>query len=118
MPKSPNLALQGFHALSEPLRLQILAQLQQEELCVCDLCDRLQMNQSKLSFHLKILKNAALIIPRQEGRWIYYRLNPEQFEALEDYLSQWSRLQNIKPAPICSETPLVLRTVTQEINNL
>ena len=65
----------GFHALSDSLRLQIIELLKDRELCVCDLCDRLEVNQSKLSFHLKTLKEAKLIRPRQSGRWIYYSLN-------------------------------------------
>ncbi|GAB4240303.1 MAG: hypothetical protein Kow0049_28100 [Stanieria sp.] len=67
--------LAGFHALSDPLRFAVVELLKQQELCVCDLCDRLKVNQSKLSFHLKTLKEADLIIPRQEGRWIYYSLS-------------------------------------------
>lgn len=78
----------GFQALSDPLRMKIVASLQQQELCVCDLCELLEVNQSKLSFHLKILKQAGLIIPRQSGRWIYYRLNLVQFALLEKYLAE------------------------------
>ncbi|HHP7231862.1 MAG TPA: ArsR/SmtB family transcription factor [Xenococcaceae cyanobacterium] len=78
----------GFQALSDPLRLKIIAALQQQELCVCDLCDRLKVNQSKLSFHLKTLKEAGLITPRQSGRWIYYSVNLSQFLCLEQYLAQ------------------------------
>ncbi|OAB59662.1 transcriptional regulator [Phormidium willei BDU 130791] len=76
----------GFRALSDPLRLQIIEQLCDRELCVCDLCDRLNTPQSKLSFHLKVLKDAELVHPRQDGRWIYYRLNLTQIQPLEQFL--------------------------------
>ena len=76
----------GFHALSDSLRLKIVQLLREQELCVCDLCDRLDVNQSKLSFHLKTLKEAKLISPRQSGRWIYYSLNLPQLTLLEQYL--------------------------------
>ncbi len=76
----------GFHALSDSLRLKIVQLLREQELCVCDLCDRLNVNQSKLSFHLKTLKEAKLISPRQSGRWIYYSLNLPQLALLEQYL--------------------------------
>ena len=66
-----------FHALSEPLRIQTIEHLQQRELCVCELCELLSISQSKLSFHLKVLKSAGLVHTRQEGRWIYYRLARE-----------------------------------------
>ena len=93
----------GFHALSDPLRLQILELLRQQELCVCDLCDRLNVPQSKLSFHLKALKDAALVRSRQESRWIYYSLNLAQFVALEQYLAEYRRISQILPARPCAD---------------
>jgi ArsR family transcriptional regulator len=93
----------GFHALSDPLRIQVLELLRQQELCVCELCDQLGVSQSKLSFHLKILKDIGLIRGRQEGRWIYYSLNLPQFVALEQYLSEYCRLSPISPGRKCSE---------------
>ena len=93
----------GFHALSDPLRLQILELLREQELCVCDLCDRLNVTQSKLSFHLKTLKDAALVRSRQESRWIYYSLNLAQFVALEQYLAEYRRFSQILPARPCSD---------------
>ncbi len=93
----------AFHALSDPLRIQILELLRQQELCVCDLCDRLLVPQSKLSFHLKTLKEAALVRSRQESRWIYYSLNLVQFVAMEQYLSDYRRCGQILPARQCSD---------------
>lgn len=85
----------GFHALSDSLRLKIVQLLQEQELCVCDLCDRLNVSQSKLSFHLKTLREAKLVCPRQSGRWIYYSLNLTQFALLETYLGKLHRNANI-----------------------
>jgi len=45
------------------------------------------MSQSALSFHLKTMKDAGLLIDRRQGRWVYYRLNPAGLSALEDTLS-------------------------------
>jgi ArsR family transcriptional regulator, arsenate/arsenite/antimonite-responsive transcriptional repressor len=95
--------LAGFHALSEPLRLRTIEYLQQRELCVCDLCQLLDISQSKLSFHLKVLKTAELVHTRQEGRWIYYRLNLAQFVVLEQYLAEYRRLLPILPAMLCDD---------------
>lgn len=100
---SGKLIAAGFHALSDPLRIQILELLREQELCVCELCDRLLVSQSKLSFHLKTLKEAGLVRSRQEGRWIYYSLNLAQFIALEQYLSEYRRCGQILPARPCSE---------------
>lgn len=93
--------LYGFRALSEPLRLKVLEMLREQELCVCDLCDRLNVSQSKLSFHLKTLKEAGLVRPRQEGRWIYYSLNLPQLVALEQYLADYRRLAVMIPSTAC-----------------
>lgn len=53
-----NIIIAGFHALSDPLRIKVLQLLRKQEMCVCDLCDVLQASQSKLSFHLKNLREA------------------------------------------------------------
>lgn len=91
----------SFKALSDPLRMQILELLQEQELCVCDLCDRLNVAQSKLSFHLRSLKESDLVKARQEGRWIYYSLNLSQFIRLEQYLAEFRRFSPILPARVC-----------------
>jgi ArsR family transcriptional regulator, arsenate/arsenite/antimonite-responsive transcriptional repressor len=101
-PVTEKLIAAGFRALSDPLRLQILELLREQELCVCDLCDRLSVPQPKLSFHLKTLKEAALVSSRQEGRWIYYSLNLTQFLALEQYLAEYRRFSQILPARPCT----------------
>jgi ArsR family transcriptional regulator, arsenate/arsenite/antimonite-responsive transcriptional repressor len=97
------LIVMGFHALSEPLRVQALELLRNQEMCVCDLCEALNVSQSKLSFHLKTLREAELVQSRQAGRWIYYRLNLAQFIALEQFLSEYRRLGAIAPARPCAD---------------
>ena len=87
MAKSSDPVFSGFHALSEPIRIQVIELLQEGEFCVGDMCERLSIAQSKLSFHLKTLKEAGLVTARQQGRWMYYSLNADRFHALEGYLS-------------------------------
>ncbi len=77
----------GFHALSDPTRLEIVELLRGGERCVCELMDALDAAQSRLSFHLKVLREAELVTDRREGRWVYYTLATEAFEELETYLS-------------------------------
>ena len=74
-----------FHALSDETRLSILHRLRFGERCVCDLTDALDAAQSRLSFHLKVLKDAGLVTDRRDGRWMYYTLNQE---ALNDVAEQ------------------------------
>ena len=95
----------GFHVLSGPLRIAILELLKERELCVCELSDALGVSGSRLSFHLKTLKDSQLISSRQEGRWIYYSLNLAQFVVLEQYLSQYRRFSELLPARSCQDIP-------------
>ncbi|MGB3138026.1 MAG: metalloregulator ArsR/SmtB family transcription factor [Nodosilinea sp.] len=90
-----------FKALSDPLRLEVIELLRSQEMCVCDLCDRMEIAQSKLSFHLKTLREAGLISARQEGRWVYYSLNPAEFGELEAYLATLRNLGSVRPARVC-----------------
>jgi ArsR family transcriptional regulator len=73
-----------FHALSDDTRLALLDRLKGGERCVCELTDVMKVAQSRLSFHLKVLKEAGLIRDRREGRWMYYAINPEAIEELEE----------------------------------
>lgn len=75
-----------FHALSDPTRLELVNRLVAGEQCVCELTDALKTGQSRLSFHLKVLKESGLILDRREGRWMYYALNEEAFEELEELI--------------------------------
>ena len=79
-------ASQVFHALSDPTRLELIQRLAGGEHCVCDLTDALKAGQSRLSFHLKVLKDAGLIHDRREGRWMYYALNEEAFQEAEELI--------------------------------
>lgn len=91
-----------FRALADPLRIQIIELLRNQELCVCELCEKIDVSQSKLSFHLKNLKEANLVTSRQQGRWIYYSLNLAQFVILEQYLAEYRRFGVILPAKSCN----------------
>jgi ArsR family transcriptional regulator, arsenate/arsenite/antimonite-responsive transcriptional repressor len=65
-----------FKALADEKRLQIMHELcVRKKICVCDLCEIMEMKQSKLSYHLKILLDADFISKETEGTWSYYQLN-------------------------------------------
>ncbi|HEX2211085.1 MAG TPA: metalloregulator ArsR/SmtB family transcription factor [Longimicrobium sp.] len=78
-------AARWFHALSDETRLEIVRRLGAGERCVCDLTDALGAAQSRLSFHLKTLKQAGLVSDRKVGRWVYYSLNPEVLDAIAEF---------------------------------
>lgn len=73
---------QTFKALADEKRLMILEELQTGEQCACDLIESLEIAQSALSYHMKILCDANLVLARQEGKWTYYTLNIETKEEL------------------------------------
>ena len=77
--KSIEQALGLFRALADETRLKVIERLREGEQCVCDLTDELGASQSRMSFHLKALKDAGLVTDRKDGRWVYYALNPEAF---------------------------------------
>src|SRR5690606_32310030 len=67
----------AFKALSDPTRLRIvrLMAANDEEVCVCELVDSLEVPQYHVSRHLKELRNARLLRARRDGRWVYYSLD-------------------------------------------
>jgi ArsR family transcriptional regulator len=80
-------SVRAFHALSDPTRLRLVDLLRSGERCVCELTEAVGGGQSRLSFHLKVLKDAGLVQDRKEGRWVYYRLNPDQVRQLAGLLT-------------------------------
>ncbi len=94
-------ALQLLRVLAEPIRLQLVQCLGSGERCVCELTSELGLAQSKLSFHLKVMKDAGLITVRQQGRWSYYRLAPQTLIWLSNWLDQLAVSCNLSALP-CS----------------
>jgi ArsR family transcriptional regulator, arsenate/arsenite/antimonite-responsive transcriptional repressor len=80
-------SIELFHALSDETRLEIIELLRNGERCVCELTDTLDAAQSRLSFHLRVLKDAGIVRDRKDGRWVHYELEPEAFEEMETLIS-------------------------------
>ena len=68
-------AAELFHALADQTRVEILEELKDDECWVCELTDSPQAGQSRLSFHLKVLKDTGLIQDRRNSRWMCYSMN-------------------------------------------
>lgn len=88
-----------LRVLADPIRLQVVLALGQGERCVCDLTSELQLAQSKLSFHLRVMKDAGLITSRQQGRWIYYRLQPTVLLSLAGWVERLAASSQTPAAP-------------------
>src|ERR1041385_7098077 len=74
-----------FHALSDPTRIRIVELLRHGERCVCDLTEATDAAQSRLSFHLKVLKDAGLVSDRRDGRWVYYRASRDALDQIAEF---------------------------------
>lgn len=79
--------LDVFQALGDENRLRIIEVLQGGERCVCDLQSSLDLGQSLLSHHLRVLREARLVRSRREGRWVHYSLSDETLEGVESWLA-------------------------------
>jgi len=82
-----------FHALSDETRLAVIDMLRDGERCVCELQEELGAAQSRLSFHLKVLKDAGFVNDRKEGRWVHYSLNSQALSDASEFLAE------MRPSP-------------------
>lgn len=64
-----------FKALDDVNRLQILEMLRESEKCACVILEDLQISQSTLSHHMKILCDSGIVTGRKEGKWTYYSIS-------------------------------------------
>ncbi|EYE88135.1 ArsR family transcriptional regulator [Fervidicella metallireducens AeB] len=84
-------------AMSDENRIKIIKMLVCCDMCVCDICDNLELSQPAVSHHLKILSDANLVNTKRQGKWIYYSLNKEKFDELNQEL-----LELIKKPAVCN----------------
>lgn len=66
-----------FKALGDERRLRILEILHNGEKCTCTLTDEVNMPQSSLSYHMKILCEAGIVIGREDGKWTHYQISKQ-----------------------------------------
>ncbi len=86
LPAPPATVLKVLQALADENRLRIVETLRHGERCVCELQAELDLGQSLLSHHLRILRESGLVLDRKEGRWVHYSLSGGVMEALDSYL--------------------------------
>lgn len=91
----PATAVERLQALGEETRLRIVQLLAHGERCVCELQAELDASQSRLSFHLRRLKDAGLVRDRKEGRWVYYALAPGALDDVGLWLQEISRFASV-----------------------
>lgn len=84
-----------FKAFCDEKRLMILEMLQSGEKCACHLLDRMDIGQSTLSHHMKILCESGIVNSRKEGKWTYYSINSQGAEYAKELLGRLTET-NIK----------------------
>ena len=78
-----------FKALSDPVRLRLLSSVASHaggEACVCDISAGIEVSQPTVSHHLKVLRDAGLLISERRGSWVYYTVVPEALGSLAGLL--------------------------------
>ena len=96
----------AFKALGEPTRLRILAHLRAGERCACEVQQALELPANLLSHHLKVLREAGLVVGTRRGRWIDYRLEPDRLARLAAVLAAAA-----DPPSACDRAAAAERTV-------
>jgi ArsR family transcriptional regulator len=77
-------------AFADLTRVRILMALRERELCVCELCDGLQVTQSTLSTHLQVVRAAGIVESRKQGKWMYYAIAPSARRLVESLFQLFS----------------------------
>ena len=85
-----------MESLSDPIRINILELMMSGEICVCDIVKVTGLSQSKVSYHMRILKDAGLISDRQEGRLVYYKLDLEVLSDIQNWMGNLIQLSKNK----------------------
>jgi len=92
--------LQTTSALNDETRVKILKYIDSNgETCVCDIECSFDMIQSRVSRHLKILKDAGLLLLRREGRWAHYSISPDISSLQKALLDEIRELDIQMPTP-------------------
>lgn len=84
-----------FKAFCDDKRLNILKLLQGGEKCACRLLEELDIGQSTLSHHMRILCDSGIVIARKEGKWSYYSIDEKGVSRAKMLLEEFTRLNSI-----------------------
>src|SRR6478735_4229136 len=94
-------AIELFHALSDETRIEIIELLRKGERCVCELTGELDAAQSRLSFHLKVLKDAGIVTDRKDGRWVHYKINADALAEIQRRISALEPIKSPRKLDVC-----------------
>ena len=94
-----------FKALGDPVRLRLLSMIASQagaegvgEVCVCDLLGAFDVQQSTISHHLRVLREAGLVDCQRRGTWVYYWVVPSALERLSSLLQSTGERDTVTAA--------------------
>ena len=93
-----------FKAFCDENRLMILELLQSGEKCACRLLEDLNIGQSTLSHHMKILCDSGVVISRKEGKWTHYSISEEGSEYARHLLEEVTKIYSREKDCSCKST--------------
>jgi len=94
-----------FKAFCNEYRLQILERLSTGEKCACDLQEHLDISQSTLSHHMKVLCASKIVASHQEGKWTHYSINREGVMRAEEMLAALTGVSFDETDPEATSVP-------------
>lgn len=90
-----------FKALADERRLRILELLQHGEKCTCVLTEEVNMPQSSLSYHMKILCEAGIVTGREDGKWTHYQIDKDGSQTAIALLREIISIKDDDPCAGC-----------------
>lgn len=87
-----------FKAFCDENRLMILEMLQSGEKCACILLEKLNIRQSTLSHHMKILCDSGIVTPRKDWKWAYYSISKTGSQYAAELLQKLTAVTEDEPA--------------------
>ena len=83
-----------FKALSDPTRLKIVEMISSVEMCACEILEKVDIKQSTLSYHMKILTDIKLVDATPKGSWVWYKISNDSLELIEQFLNMVTKNSN------------------------
>lgn len=80
-----------FKAFCDETRLKVLEMLKDGEQCACVLLEDVEIGQSTLSHHMKILVDSGVVLERKQGKWKYYSISEQGIEQAQILLADMGR---------------------------
>ncbi len=109
----------SLKAMSDPKRMKLLNLIREGTQCNCEFCDALGLQPNLVSHHLRILKNAGLVLIEKDpldSRWIYYTINKEAFQELRDFFNEFLDPASIQPRALTCGPSSTISSLAEQVS--